>query len=142
VAAIKSTTQNTQHDVVGNWLLLYVYLQRNNMKKKSFRPRRTEEGRKRRQRNLPRPSFLLPTASPWQQLYESKDDAALITVTGFDYNAFNAMHDMFQPLFEQFSPWTKNNPCWNYKEVDMEQNRGSPQTISSIQCLGLVLAWF
>jgi hypothetical protein len=47
---------------LGNWLLLYVYLQRKNSKKKSFRHRLTGEGRKRRQRNLPRLSLLLPTA--------------------------------------------------------------------------------
>jgi hypothetical protein len=105
---------------LGNWLLLYVYMQRKNSKKKSLRHHLTAEGRKRRQRNLPRPSLLLPTASPWQQLYDSKDDAALITVTGFDYTAFNAMHDMLKPLFDQFSPWTEINPGLNYKEIDMD----------------------
>jgi hypothetical protein len=70
--------------------------------------------------------LLIPTASPWQQLYDSKDDAALITVTGFDHTAFKAMHDMFKPKFDENSPWTSVNPGLNYRPVNREQKKGCP----------------
>jgi hypothetical protein len=71
-----------------SWILLYLVLRRRRKERECFRGLLSAEGRRRRQRNLPRPSLLIPTASPWQQLYNSKDDAALITVTGFDHTAF------------------------------------------------------
>jgi DDE superfamily endonuclease len=114
----------------------------NKRKKKTFRDRLTLEGRRRRQRNLPRASLLPPQESAWQKLYDAKDDPALITITGFDYRAFNAMHDLFKPLFEQYSPWTPKNPGYYYKRVDINQVKGSARIISSSQCLALVLAWY
>jgi DDE superfamily endonuclease len=123
------------------YILLYLAWRERN-KKKTFRQRLNEEGRRRRQRNLPRHALLAPKESAWQRLFDSHDDAALITVTGFDHNTFNSMHTLFKPLFDRYSPWTEENPGLNYKMVNKSSKRGSIRIITSTQCLGLVLAWF
>lgn len=121
--------------------ILLIYLARKR-RTQAFRNRLSAEGRRRRQRHLPRISLLPPSASPWQQMYDSNNDTAMITVTGFDCNAFEALHDMFRPLFDMYSPWTKKDPGLNYRAVNTNQHRGSPRIISSSQCLGIVLAWY
>jgi hypothetical protein len=123
------------------YILLYLAWRDRN-KKKTFGQRLSKEGRRRRQRNIPRIALLAPNDSAWQKLFDSKDDGALITVTGFDHRAFNAMHVLFKSLFDRYSPWTEEKPGLYYKKVNMLTKRGSTRIISSTQCLGLVLAWF
>jgi DDE superfamily endonuclease len=136
------TPQSTSMPVrLAKYILLYLWW-RKKFKKKSFRERLSAEGRRRRQRHLPRRALLPPQQSAWQRLYDSNDDSALIVVTGFDYRAFNAMHDLFKPLFDGYSPWTSENPGLMYKKIDTNTNRGSRRIITSSQCLGLVLAWY
>jgi hypothetical protein len=126
---------------LAKYMLLYI-ARRRRRERNSFRNKLSAEGRRRRQRSLPRPSLLPPSESAWEKLYGSKNEQAMITVTGFDHRAFKAMHDLFEPLFDAFSPWTKCNPGFNYKAINTNQTRGGPRIISSTQCLGLVLAWY
>jgi hypothetical protein len=64
-----------------------------------------EEGHRRRDRHLPRMMLLLPTKemTPWQKLYASGHDPALITVTGLDYECFGELLHLFQPYFNDLS---------------------------------------
>ena len=48
----------------------------------------TYEGRQRRDRRIPRVALVDPKQSPWQKLYSSGNNQALVTVTGFDHEAF------------------------------------------------------
>jgi DDE superfamily endonuclease len=128
---------------LAKYLLLYLARRRwKEKQKRAFRYGLNAAGRSRRQRSLPRPSLLPPTESAWEKLYKSNNEQAMITVTGFDYRAFHAMHDLFKPLFEGYSPWTETNPGYNYKPVDTNNTRGVPRIISSTQCLALVLGWY
>jgi hypothetical protein len=54
--------------------------------------------------------LLLPTkeTTPWQKLYASGHDPALIAVTGLDYECFGELLRLFQPYFNDFTPWTIN----------------------------------
>ena len=105
-----------------------------------FRHRLNAEGRRRRDRQIPRPALPDPNESPWSILYSSNDDGALITVTGFDHKTFKHMLQLFEPLFNEFTPWTRNNDGHKYKRV--RTRRGRKRMVSAISCLGLVLAWY
>ena len=76
-------------------------------KRPSFGSKLALEGRRRRSRGLTRDVLLNPENSPWAKLYKSQNDQAfLITVTGFDHEAFDCLLNYFEPIFEQFTPWT------------------------------------
>ena len=46
------------------------------------------EGRRRRDRQVPRPALRHPQLSPWTQLLNSANDQALITRCGIDFDSF------------------------------------------------------
>ena len=46
------------------------------------------EGRRRRDRRVPRPALRHPRLSPWTQLLNSANDQALITSCGIDFESF------------------------------------------------------
>jgi hypothetical protein len=82
-------------------------------------------------------SLLSPRLSAWRQLYHSKNDQGLITLTGFDFNSFNAVSDKFAPLFNSFSPFRRDESTITPKT----NRRGNRRQIDAADCLGLVLAW-
>jgi len=97
----------------------------------------SDDSKRIRQRRLPRVSLLLPRLSAWRQLYHSKNDQGLITLTGFDFNSFNAVSDKFAPLFNSFSPFRRDESTITPKT----NRRGKTRQIDAADCLGLVLAW-
>jgi DDE superfamily endonuclease len=108
-----------------------------------FRNLLTIEGKRRRERKLPRCALPNPTESPWQKVFESKDDGSLITVTGFDFTAFNALVAVFRPFFEGYTPWTGKQDGLTFKQVVVnEKYKGKARLITAESCLGLVLAWY
>lgn len=103
----------------------------------------TLEGRRRRDRRIPREALLEPEQSPWTHLYHSRNDQALITVTGFDHAAFSAMLYDFCPYFYNFTPWTGKHDGTTYKALRSASNTstpGRPRKIKAHACLGLILA--
>ena len=108
-----------------------------------FKARLNAEGRRRRSRSICRAALLSPSKSPWQKLYKIKDDAALITVTGFDHRAFAEILSYFKPFFSLFTPWTKNNDGMAYKRLTRRKSAGGRRRMVNVAaCLGLVLAWY
>jgi hypothetical protein len=102
----------------------------------------TAEERSRRDRNLPRNALLDPDNSPWARVYDSKDDPALITVTGFDHNMFAIILALFEPLFHFCSPWTGDSSKEFKHRRKCNGRRGKPRKVTTASYLGLVLAWF
>ena len=47
-----------------------------------------DEGRRQRDRRVPRPALRHPRLSPWTQLLNSANDQALITSYGIDFESF------------------------------------------------------
>ena len=97
----------------------------------------SDDSKRIRQRRLPRVSLLSPCMSAWQQLYHLKNDQGLITLTGFNFNLFNAVSDKFAPLFNAFSPIRRDESTISPKT----SCRGKRRQIDAADCLGLVLAW-
>jgi hypothetical protein len=44
--------------------------------------------------------------TPWMKLYATRQDPALITITGLDYDSFDKLLALFGPYFNDFTPWT------------------------------------
>jgi hypothetical protein len=63
-------------------------------------------GRQRRDRRIPRMALAAPGDSAFDKLYNSGNDQALITVTGFDHNAFRSLLELFSPWYHSHTPWT------------------------------------
>jgi hypothetical protein len=102
------------------------------------------EGRRRWDRRIPRavPALLPPSQSAWMTLFESGNDQALITVTGMDFAAFNALVVVFEPWFNSHTPWVGGQDGSSYRPLDMNKVVGRKRLIDARSCLGLVLAWY
>jgi DDE superfamily endonuclease len=126
-------------------ILMLKIRERTTMRKTlEFRSLLNEEGRRRRNRHLRKEALADPKEAPWQKVWLSKDDSALITVTGIDFNAFNELLRLYKPHFEKYSPWTGDRDGRTYKEIDIykSKGRGRKRLINASASLGLVLAWF
>ena len=91
-----------------------------------------------RQRRFGRDSLLHQNRSPWRKLYYSNDNQGMITLTGFDFNAFNTVCSKFEPVFDAYSPFGKDDNVTITLKIS---KRGRKRNISAKDCLGLVLAW-
>ena len=72
----------------------------------SFKSRLNLQGRLGRGRGLKRAPLAGPKQSRWQKSCGSKDDAASITATGMDHEAFSEVLKFHSPHFETLTPWT------------------------------------
>lgn len=98
----------------------------------------SQEQKKRRQKRIPRVALLHPHQSSWRKLYTSRNDQALITFTGLDVNAFDALLTRFAPVFDTFTPYKSSDGFYLIKN---DLNKGRKRLIDARDCLGLVLAW-
>ncbi|CAB9513917.1 expressed unknown protein [Seminavis robusta] len=109
----------------------------------SFRQNLDDEGRSRRQRVLPRSALLSPNASPWEAVYHSGSDQAMITITGYDNRAFRALLELFTPWFNTHTPWTGKQDGTTCKKLKKRRfNTGRNRIINASSCLALVLTWY
>ena len=105
---------------------------------RTFRSLLTLEGRRRRAGFVPRASLQAHMASSWRYLYETDNDQALITKTGFDHKVFSDLNNLFSPVFRWYSPWTEDGFVKRLTNPD----EGKPRILDSAGCLGLVLSWY
>ena len=97
------------------------------------------EEKRRRYQRIPRVALLLPKQSAWMKLYSSKDDSALITLTGLDHNAFATLLRSFSDIFDGYSPYSTTGEI--LKLSNNKRKGGRPRLISAGDCMGLYLAW-
>ena len=57
------------------------------------------EMRRLRDRRIPRAALHAPSESAWWRLYLSMNNQALVTLTGFDHNAFQWLLQVFEPVY-------------------------------------------
>jgi DDE superfamily endonuclease len=93
--------------------------------------------RRRRDRRIRREATLMPAASPWRHLYFSGDDQSLITYTGFDHYSFDRLHTLFKHIYYQYTPYSNDGSVRL-----VTHNQGRQRNFSSVDALGLVLAYF
>ena len=92
-----------------------------------------------RDRRIPRISLHDPSASAWRQLYLSRNDQALVTLTGFDHRTFAWLLRIFEPVYNNYSPG--DNDENGYIVPIRHPNNGRPRLLTAADCLGLNLAW-
>jgi hypothetical protein len=126
-------------------ILLYILKRRaasgayvHSRNRKRFYKMLSQEQKKRRQKRIPRVALLHPHQSSWRKLYTSRNDQALITFTGLDVNAFDALLTRFAPVFDTFTPYKSSDGFYLIKN---DLNKGRKRLIDARDCLGLVLAW-
>ena len=75
---------------------------------KRFYKKLSQCERIRRYRRIPRCALLSPNESPWRRVYESRNDQALITMTGLDFDTFRDILQEFKVCYNKFSPFSKD----------------------------------
>jgi len=70
----------------------------------TFKSLLTLEDQRRRAGFIPRACLQAHMASPWRYLYDSGNDQAIITKTGFNHKVFSDLNNLFAPVFRWYSP--------------------------------------
>ena len=87
---------------------LYSHSERHSRYAKKFYKSLSKRQHRLRRKYIPRPSLHLPDVSSWRQMYEARQDQALITMTGFDFATFDwSLSDKFAVLFDTHTPWNQ-----------------------------------
>jgi hypothetical protein len=68
-----------------------------------------------------------------ERLYNSINDQALITLTGFDFATFHWLEEMFTPVYDNHTPF--NTPDGMILPID--SSRGRKRLIHGKDCLAL-----
>jgi hypothetical protein len=110
----------------------------------AFRELLDAEGRRRRDRRIPRPALLTPGDTAFDKLFNSGNDQALITVTGFDHRAFRCLLELFAPWYLSHTPWTGTQDGTSFKALNTGSHgrTGRKRIITATTCLALVLTWY
>ena len=85
---------------------LYLLLLEKEKRKEQRTPFKTlldDDRKRRRDHRIPRAALQSPKESSFVTLFESGDDQALITLTGFDHATFQELHNLFAPVFNTFT---------------------------------------
>lgn len=94
--------------------------------------------RRNRRGQIRRASLVDPVDSAFNHLYLARQDDALITLCGLDFNSFENLLAIFSPLFLRYTPHVDSSS--NIRPVRVV-GRGRPRLITPTFGLGLVLAW-
>ena len=106
--------------------------------RKTFFSQLDEEEKARRRRRIPRCSLLPVKWSPWRRVYQSRNDQAMITFTGFDCDTFAYVLSKFGPIFSEYSPFIDTKYGYIVRRTN---RRGRKRSIAAHDALGLVLGW-
>lgn len=111
---------------------MFSHLQR---RASAFQYNLTLDGRRRRNRCIPFCALQQPTMSPFQFLFCSWNDEALITPTGFDHKAFLYPLGPFQKYYKLYTPYNQVGTVQILRWRDCVRLR----SLNPTQCLGLFL---
>ena len=102
-----------------------------------FRSSLSVQGRRNRSGKFRRAALLLPRKAPFTRIFLSMQEDAMISLTGLDYASFLDLHDIFKPLFDNYTLYTKSGFVCKLRN----KKKGRPRSVTSISCLALVLTW-
>jgi hypothetical protein len=88
-------------------------------------------------RRIPRDGLLYSWESPWNRAYHSYNEQSLITITGFNYYSFPILHDMFQTIYNSFTPYSVDGTV-----RELEHAQGRPRHLNSIDAVGIALSYY
>jgi hypothetical protein len=96
--------------------------------KKQFRIKRVH--------HISRWALLDPMETGFIKLYQSGCTQSMITYTGFDYASFDTLLALFQPYFNQLTPYSDHGHIRK-----LRKSNGQKRKVTALICLGLVLCW-
>ena len=105
--------------------------------RRSWRCQLTIAHRHFRSSTIRRAALQDPNDSAWTTLFNSGLDDSLITITGFNYWAFETLHQKFAELFNTYTPYNREGT--SIKKT--RKHSGRKRLLSSRMALGLVLTW-
>ena len=76
--------------------------------------------------------------SPWRRVLGSRNDQALITLTGLDVIAFKAILQSFKYYYDHYTPFIEGGTIQMLYEAIWQ---GQPRLITALDGLGLALTW-
>ena len=98
--------------------------------------------RRRRDRRIPRVALKKYNSSPFEYLYNSLNDQALLNATGCDHRAFTILLKKFHPYYHYYT-FHQETGIIRRKKCYMDGTpMGRQRDMSSVGCLGLVLMWY
>lgn len=103
-----------------------------------FRERLRMEGRRLRDRGIPRIALQTPTLSPFQTMFSSGNDQALIKRTEFDHRESIYLLCQFEPLYLRFLPYGEDGSIVRLTGAAPE----CPWSMNLSTCLGLALDFY
>ena len=101
-----------------------------------FRYRLIKQFRIKRVRRISRRALLDPLETGFIKLYQSGCTQSMITYTGFDYASFDALLALFQPYFNQLTPYSDHGHIRR-----LRKSNGRKRKVTALICLALVLRW-
>ena len=107
-----------------------------------FKSELNSEGRKRRDRRIPREALLNYEDSAWVKLFNSGNDQALINCTGLDHENFHELLQIFSPVWWRYNPDENGGNIMPTSISINGKRKGRPRGIDAIGGLALVLVWF
>ena len=118
-------------------MFLYMKKRKHTRYQKKFYRSIDAHSRRIRNRRIPRISLQDPTHTAWKALYNSQNDQAMITLTGFDCDTFHWLAGLFTPLYDQFSPFVSQDG----EITPIDNSRGRKRLLQAVDALGMTLAW-
>lgn len=103
----------------------------------------TPEDRRRRDRRIPRCSIRHYNESSFKYLYDSRNDQALLNLTGLDHASFNELLELYKPYYKLYT-WDDKKKVVRKLKLDRNGDpfKGRPRLMDAVGSLGLVFAWY
>ena len=101
-----------------------------------------EEDRRNRDRRIPRIALTTYNKSPFEYLYNSLNDQALLNATGNDHRTFNLLLEKFEPYYKYYTFDEETGDIRKKICFPDGMPRGRKRDMSAVGCLGLVLMWY
>ena len=95
--------------------------------------------RRRRDCRIPRIALGKYNASPFEYLYNSLNDQALLNCTGCDHRAFTILLNKFDPYYHMYTFHGESGIIRKKKCNQDGTPRGRKRDMSSVGCISLVL---
>jgi hypothetical protein len=124
---------------VDDWtvLIFILLLDEEEQQELSFRQSLDRHSRRLRSGAIRRGALQMPSESAFQYLFDSGQDDTLVTLCGFHpHQSFAAINALFDVEYRLYSPFTLDG---HIRRLPLRNRQR--RLLSSIQCLGLVLAW-
>jgi hypothetical protein len=102
----------------------------------------TTEGRRRRDKRIPRLSLLDYSDSAFKRLLDSGNDQSLLNACGHDHGSFQSLVLVFGPVYDSYYIDELTGLISPMPITTTGKRKGRPRHLDAAGCLGLVLMWF